>query len=103
LIPSEVIVSSQTHISGILNEFPPNDSTSAVEEEDTMAICLSVCQVHIPQEFEEAVGTSAKEVERSDQVYQFTQKKLVIGFHNEYKMVSPVSRTLLFTEQQTTG
>jgi hypothetical protein len=50
-IPSEVIVSSQTHISGLFNEFPPSDVNAAIEEQSSMLVNFKICQIHISTKF----------------------------------------------------
>ena len=76
-----------------------------IEEEAFALINIKDFQIHIPEKFETEILTAYKNAYNvgGSQIPVVKKRKVISGFHNEYKFVSPSVRNLEFLGKESTG
>jgi hypothetical protein len=95
LVPENAIFTHQDHITGIAGDYLPREiDEMQLSDARSVQVIISYLQVHLSDRFEQDLLAYFKKNYPADKGIDIKNRKVVVGFHNEYLLVNPSSRRL---------
>lgn len=104
LVPENGIFTHQDHITGINGDYLPREIDEVqVNDARSVLVTINYLQVHLSDRFEQDLLAYFKKNYPADKNIDIKNRKVLLGFHNEYLLVNPISRKLELIDKETAG
>jgi hypothetical protein len=104
LVPENAIFTHQDHITGVHGDYLPRELDDVqISDARAVQITISYLQVHLSDRFEQDLLAYYRKLFPAEKGADIKNRKIILGFHNEYQLVNPVSRKLELIDKETSG